>query len=584
MTHEPIQQDNPLLLEEKYSFLQTASKTNTFGTIIGPLLTAALLAPDADLVRLAIWLIAMTVSVLFRIYMVFIRNADSSIPIPKKISNLTLGVFLVTSSWGLGWLILVPTLSFNLQCLFLLMSSTAIFVGLYGYSIHRPTFLAFILPILICQFITSLIPPFIFSWPILLGEFAFSMYTLKMSSYFSDSWNKTVSLQIQNQILNKSLEQEYNSAIAANVAKSKFISTASHDLRQPLHAVNIYLDLFEPKLFTPSDQSNLMQIKKSIKSLNSMFNSLLDLSKLDSESSDTLLKSFEIEDLIKVLSSTYTPIALSKNLKLNFNYENLLVEGNSLILQQLLGNLITNAIQYTVEGEVAVNISSINNCLNIKVSDTGCGIDSKLLDHIFDEFFRVDATRNMHDGLGLGLSIVRRLCKITNSSISLQSEIGAGTTFEIQTRYQVSNALTESKDLNQASSTQSTSKQDELFASKCIAIFEDDLSILHAYEKALNKNGFSVLVLSEDHAELANQLAKIDRIDCILSDYRLKNTTGDVVIQQLRDSYGVDIPAIIITADTSPRHIQLFKNLNIHVFYKPISYGDIVKFIESILI
>lgn len=584
MTHEPIKQDNPLLLEEKYLFLQTASKTNTFGTIIGPLLTAALLTQDADITRLSFWLIAMTVSVLFRIYMVFVRNADPTIPTTKKISNLTWGVFMVTSSWGLGWIILVPTLTFNLQCLFLLMSSTAIFVGLYGYSIHRPTFLAFILPILICQFVISLIPPFIFSWPILLGEFAFSMYTLKMSSYFSESWIKTVTLQIQNQILNKSLEQEYNSAIAANVAKSKFISTASHDLRQPLHAVNIYLDLFETKFFTPNDQSNLIQIKKSINSLNSMFNSLLDLSKLDSEPSDTLSKHFEIEDLVKVLSSTYAPIAASKNLALKFNYESCMVAGNSLILQQVLGNLITNAIQYTTQGEVVVNMISANNCLKMTVSDTGCGIDSNLLDHIFDEFFRVDATRNMHDGLGLGLSIVKRLCKMTHASISLQSSIGVGTTFEIQTIYQTSSLPDEKKDLQESSSSEHLKSQDELFTSKCIAVFEDDLSILNAYEKALTQNGFSVLILSEDHDELAEQLAKINRIDCILSDYRLKKTTGDIVIQQLRDSYGIDIPAIIITADTSPQHIQLFKQLNIHVFYKPVSYVDIVTSIESILI
>jgi signal transduction histidine kinase len=133
------------------------------------------------------------------------------------------------------------------------MSSTAIFVGLYGYSIHRPTFLCFALPIFIPQFIVSLIPPFIFPWPVVLGEFAFSLYALKMSSYFSNSWVKAVSLQIQNQKLNKNLELERNIAIAANIAKSKFIATASHDLRQPLHAVNIYLDLFDSNIFNLKD-------------------------------------------------------------------------------------------------------------------------------------------------------------------------------------------------------------------------------------------------------------------------------------------------------------------------------------------
>lgn len=584
MTYAPIKENDPLLLEEKYLFLQTASKTNTFGTIIGPLLTAALIADEINIHRLGIWLIAMTISVLIRIYLVFIRNSDPHIAISKKISNLTLGVFLVTSSWGLGWVILVPHLTFNLQCLFLLMSSTAIFVGLYGYSIHRPTFLAFILPILICQFAVSLTPPFIFSWPILLGEFAFSMYTLKMSSYFSDSWIKTVSLKIQNQILNQNIEKEYNSAISANIAKSKFISTASHDLRQPLHAINIYLDLFDLKNFASNDQSNLLQIKKSIKSLNSMFNSLLDLSKLDSEPSDTLSTSFNIEDLAKTLSNTYEPIALNKNLLLEFHYENFSVNGNNLLLQQLLGNLIANAIQYTTEGNVFISLTSVNGLLNMKVSDTGCGIDSQAVENIFDEFFRVDATRNMHDGLGLGLSIVKKLCKITNSQIKLESTVGVGTSFEIQTQYRTINPKEESKDQPSLPTAIINNHQNELFSSKCIAIFEDDQSILHAYEKALTQNGFSVICLSEQSSELANQLLNVNHIDCILSDYRLKNTTGDLIIQQLRNHFTANIPAIIITADTSPQHIQLFKKLNIHVFYKPISYDEIVKSIKSLLI
>ena len=103
------------------------------------------------------------------------------------------------------------------------------------------------------------------------------------------------------------------------------------------------------------------------------------------------------------------------------------------------------------------------------------------------------------------------------------------------------------------------------------------------YQKALTQNGFSVLALSENSQELTSQLANINQIDCILSDYRLETTTGDTVIQQLRDSFSVDIPAIIITADTSPQHIQLFKELDIEVLYKPIGYSDIVSAIKLLL-
>lgn len=579
-----IHQHENLLLEEKYLFLETASKTNTAGTVIGPLLTGALVFQDAALGSLTIWLAVMAICVAFRAYMVFFRNKDSQLSIKKKISNLNLGVLSVTACWGLGWLIVAPTLPFNLQCLYLLMSSTAVFVGLYGYSIHRPTFLCFALPIFIGQFIASLIPPFMFPWPILLGEFAFSLYAIKMASYFSNSWVKTVSLQLQNQTLNKELELERNAAVSANVAKSKFIATASHDLRQPLHAVNIYLDLFEPNKLSAKEKINFLQIRKSIHTLNSMFKSLLDLSKLDAGASNASKRPFELIELVEFLSNTYTPIATNKNLVLQFEFMNMGVEGDKLLLQQLLGNLISNAIQYTSTGSILVNLSSKNNCLHITIEDTGCGIESALLDKIFEEFFRVDSTRNMHDGLGLGLSIVKRLCKISEAQLSIQSTLGSGTNFNIQTKYPAFAFTADGQPTSQLAVRESSSHQELLLEAKTIAVFEDDHTIFDAYKQALTQNGFAVLSLPENSQDLMNELANINQIDCILSDYRLETTSGDLIIQQLRDSFGIDIPAIIITADTSPQHIQLFKQLNIEVLYKPIGYTEIVEAIKSLLI
>jgi DNA-binding response OmpR family regulator len=379
------------------------------------------------------------------------------------------------------------------------------------------------------------------------------------------------------------LEIERNVAISANAAKSKFIATASHDLRQPLHAVNIYLDLFEPQTLNPKDRINFSQIRKSIQSLNSMFNSLLDLSKLDAGTPDNLQKPFELIELVGSLSSTYTPIALTKNLILNFEFENVEINGDFVVLQQLLGNLISNAIQYTNSGSILAEFTVQNEQLHMKIEDTGYGLDEKSLEKIFDEFFRVDSTRNMHDGLGLGLSIVKRLCKLSDIELSVESSVGKGTTFYIQTQYAVrslpeNNKLSD-KDLLQANS----GHQEQLFKTKSIAIFEDDPTIFSAYEKALTQNGFYVISLSEISDELSNQLADVNHIDCILSDFRLKNTTGDLIIQQLRDSFGIDIPAIIITADTSPKHIQLFNDLNIKVLYKPIGYRQIVEAIKVLI-
>ena len=259
------------------------------------------------------------------------------------------------------------------------------------------------------------------------------------------------------------------------------------------------------------------------------------------------------------------------------------ITGDKLLLQQLLGNLISNAIQYTATGSVLVKAFTENDCLSLTIEDTGCGIDAKLIDKIFDEFFRIDSTRNMHDGLGLGLSIVQRLCKISNAELSVSSRLGSGTIFKLQTKYPALALVDETQSFIQNGSQNSFATQEVLLEPKTIAVFEDDRTIFDAYEKALAQNGFVVLSLPENAQDLMNQLADINKIDCILSDYRLETRTGAQIIQQLRDSFGIDIPAIIITADTSPQHIQLFKELNIEVLYKPIGYNDIVNAIKLLL-
>ena len=577
-------QESSLLQEEKFQFLQTASRANTIGTVIGPLFTAFLVIEGVDkLNNLIAWLVAMTLCVLFRAYIVFYKNKYSSQPIEQKIINLNWAIFSVTACWGLGWLIVVPELPFNLQCLYLLMSSTAIFVGLYGYSINRATILCFAAPIFICQFIITSIPPFIFPWPIILGELAFSLYTLKMASYFSKSWTNTVTLQIQNQMLNQALEIERNTAITSNVSKSKFIATASHDLRQPLHAVNIYLDLFDPNNLPPKEKINFFQIRKSVQTLNSMFKSLLDLSKLDAGTAKKIHKPFELIELVSALSDTFTPISTGKNIALQIDFMNLLVDGDKVLLQQLIGNLVSNAIQYTTSGSVSIEFSEKNGNLQISINDTGCGIEANSLEKIFDEFYRVDGTRGMHDGLGLGLSIVKRLCKISDSDITINSIPGEGTSCIVQTKYAAQSIPAHETPRSQKNEITDEDGQQSLLRTKTIAIFEDDQTIFDAYKKALNENGFHVLSLPENGQEMMRELADINHIDCILSDYRLATTTGDLVIQQLRDSFGTDIPALIITADTSPQHIQLFKELNIEVLYKPIGYNEIVSTIKNLL-
>ena len=182
--------------------------------------------------------------------------------------------------------------------------------------------------------------------------------------------------------------------------------------------------------------------------------------------------------------------------------------------------------------------------------------------------------------LGLGLSIVQRLCVLIGADIQVHSQEGQGATFTVNTPFALA---ANEDDLPNLPSHPKASPAHRRLQGKYIALIEDNPVIVERYRQTLANKGAHVLVLSEDESELTAQLETIDRIDCILSDYRLSHTTGDALIQELRDSYNLEIPALIVTADTSPSHIHLFGKLNIEVLHKPISFQDIALAIERTL-
>ena len=224
---------------------------------------------------------------------------------------------------------------------------------------------------------------------------------------------------------------------------------------------------------------------------------------------------------------------------------------------------------------------SVNDCLTIEVRDTGCGIAASEQKDIFNQFYRADKTRALHDGLGLGLFIVQRLCTMIGADVQVASEEGRGATFTVSTAFPATGS---EATISTAQVLPKFTNLHRNLQGKTIAVIEDNPIIVEAYRQTLASKGAYVQVLSENESELDAQLETIDHIDCILSDYRLSQTTGDVLIQKLRDSYNEEIPAIIVTADTTPSHINFFANLNVQVLHKPISFQEIAAAIEKTLV
>jgi CheY-like chemotaxis protein/nitrogen-specific signal transduction histidine kinase len=404
---------------------------------------------------------------------------------------------------------------------------------------------------------------------------------LSIAKNFSQVFETSIRLRFRNDSLYQELANERDQSVLANVAKSKFIAAASHDLRQPLHAVNINLELFNAQELTPKQNQLLHRIKSSIHALNTMFDGLLNMSKLDAYVTNEEQQEFLLTDLAESVREIVQSKADSKQLEFSIEAPPLVVLGDKLLLQQILLNLALNALQYTEHGRVAIEFSTESDKLSFRVIDSGVGISQADQLHIFNEFFRADRTRSIHEGLGLGLTIVRRLCHLIGAEVEVKSIPGEGSVFTVNTMCPTSS------DLDRATwaDTQRSTGPDELHAlqGKCIAIYEDDEAIVEAYRQTLAARGARVVVLSEQEQTFQMQLESINHIDCILSDYRLKLTTGDKVIEKLRENYNHEIPAVIVTGDTSPDQIHVFSALNVKVLHKPVTFQKIVHTIEDMI-
>ena len=411
-----------------------------------------------------------------------------------------------------------------------------------------------------------------------MGLASLYIVVLSIGKNFAETFENSVRLRFRNDRLYQELANERDQSIAANVAKSKFIAIASHDLRQPMHAVNVYLELLNLDNLPATEKKSLSKIKSSITSLNAMFDSLLNISKLDADAMQVNQQVFRVEDLANTFHDLNEAKVIKKGLSFDIVCPPMLVRGDKLLLQQIISNLVSNAIQYTEQGHVALRFEDREGHLAIEVSDTGCGIGPSDQQHIFNQFYRADKTRALHDGLGLGLSIVQRLCRLIDADIRVVSELGHGAKFIVVTTFPT---WTAERDAQSEPIFVTRQNSQRSLQGKYIAVIEDNPVIVEAYRQTLTTKGAYVQVLSEFEGEMDAQLATIDRIDCILSDYRLSQTTGDVLIQKLRDCYNEDIPAIIVTADTSPSHFKRFAKLNVQVLHKPVSFRDVATAIEK---
>lgn len=390
-----------------------------------------------------------------------------------------------------------------------------------------------------------------------------SLFAGALTAWLLESYSRQAFVQRrENDRLVRALEAEKQVAVEANASKSRFLAAASHDLRQPLHAIGLLADLLRDR--TRNDDLRMLGdgIHRAVRAMEVQFNGLLDISRLDAGDVTTEIHPMSLDAMAGTLRAVYAPAANERGLALMLEGSGLDVQSDPAQLERILGNLIDNAIKYTERGHVAMTACRDGAQVRIDVVDTGRGIATEHQARIFEEFFQVSNTaRDRAQGLGIGLAVVRRLAQLLGHRLEVDSVPGHGSRFSIWApvaaesaprRHPARPALATdgaAATEGEASAAHVAEVADELHGA-FIVVIDDESAVRQALRAVLMGWGCHVVdAASADDAlqQLRNHL----RVpDLILSDYRLGDVgNGFDAIERIRAEFESPLVAVLLTGD-----------------------------------
>jgi len=377
---------------------------------------------------------------------------------------------------------------------------------------------------------------------------------------FALQWDKTqLAQKLETQAV--TLEKLRSEADAANDAKSRFLAQASHDLRQPIHSMGLHLASLSGETLTSRTQTVMNRITQSVEVLSKLFNSLLDVTLLDTRQLTPKASAFNLGALIGEISDEFSLAAEAENVVLKPNGEDIFINSDALIVRRILQNLVSNAIRHTDGGAVYLYAQKNEDGVFLIVKDTGRGIAKADQARIFEEFTKAGTVTDAAQGLGLGLAIVRRLSHVLNVIIDFSSQEGDGTQFSIGPFAPASDSGNGTGNLVKAQSP------NIIEASGRVLVIDDDKATLEATAALLSNWGWDIDArthLSEKDFE------KLNRPNLIISDYDLGlGRTGLDAISEICALHG-DIPALLITGSSNVDIRRKILRAGYLVLHKPV--------------
>lgn len=349
----------------------------------------------------------------------------------------------------------------------------------------------------------------------------------------------------ESRIISDALVAAREEADRANRAKSRFLATASHDLRQPLQAIRLInasmnkLTQLQPKLRNLVDQQEL-----AIDSATRLLNALLDISRLESGAIEPQLSAVSLSAAFDVILHEFAPVAFAKHLELGFAATRTVISTDQMLFTQLFQNLIGNSLKYTERGYVRVSQSLHGNDLCLMIEDSGVGISEDKIERIFDEYYQVGPQGTQRLGVGLGLAIVREVSRLLGYVVNVTSTLGVGTRVTVRIP---ANRLLETIPI-EAQEKPAIGPKPAVLPCRLI-LLEDNDAVRKATELFLSLEGFEVA--SAASVPQAQPLFTAMQLgDVLITDYHLEGQfTGLEVLLRLREQQHYDIPAVVMSGD-----------------------------------
>jgi PAS domain S-box-containing protein len=375
------------------------------------------------------------------------------------------------------------------------------------------------------------------------------------------------------------LRQAREEADRANQAKSRFLATASHDLRQPLQALSL-LNGTMRRIVKGGDLAEaLSQEEQAITAMSRLLNALLDISKLESGAIKPEITDFKVAALFEELRQEFATLAANKGLRLEIEPCADRVHSDPSLIGQVVRNLVSNAIKYTRQGGVRLRCLHEHELVHLEVLDTGIGIPPAELARIYDDFYQIGVSANTsRDGYGLGLSIVSRIVNLLGLKLDVRSEVGKGTAFSLE--LPAGGASVEGRPHQPQSSGP---RKSQGTARVHVLLVEDDPRVRNATRMLLKVEGYDVTAAAS-LSEALHHASSHAGIGLLVTDYHLAaGETGVQVISAVRAVLGADLPAVLITGDTSAAVRELGYDARLRAASKPINPDELLELLRELV-